>query len=216
MRSGLAATALDSDAADGGRGGGAGAGSCGEDNRGPGRCEGSSGWRRMAGLDPGAAGQPFIIVSGQGEEAPPEGPGGHHTLSRPVQRARLWASTWTASQAPSGKRPWLRPTFEVMAISAWSARSRVSPPRSVMKPCCSWRRGPIGNRGLHPPDGAALGWLRARPGSSATSGRPRRASSPPRESPGGRVGGPSISWAEAGARTVRRAHPTHGLPQEVG
>ena len=40
----------------------------------------------------GRAGEP----SGQGEEAPPEGPGGHHPLAQtdaPVQRARLWAST---------------------------------------------------------------------------------------------------------------------------
>ena len=65
---------------------------------------------------------------------------------RVVQRARLWAITWTASQAAlAGKRPegrWLRPTpylrsrmaFSISAWRRWSAsRSRVSPSRSVMK-----------------------------------------------------------------------------------
>ena len=66
---------------------------------------------------------------------------------RAVQRARLWARTWTASHAPlAGKRPegrWLRPTpylrsrmaFSISAWRRWSASSsRVSPSRSVMKP----------------------------------------------------------------------------------
>ena len=64
-----------------------------------------------------------------------------------VQRARLWASTWTASQAPlAGKRPegrWFNPTpylrsrmaFSISAWRRWSASSaRVSPSRSVMQP----------------------------------------------------------------------------------
>ena len=65
---------------------------------------------------------------------------------RAVQRAKLWAMTWTASQAPlAGKRPegrWLSPTpylrsrmaFSISAWRRWSAsRSSVSPSRSVMK-----------------------------------------------------------------------------------
>ena len=36
----------------------------------------------------------------------------------------------------------------------WSASSsRVSPSRSVMKPCCRWRRGPVGNRAWASPAG---------------------------------------------------------------
>ena len=59
---------------------------------------------------------------------------------RPVQRARLWAMTCTASQAPlAGNRPegrWLRPmpyfrsrmVFSISAWRRWSASSsRVSP-----------------------------------------------------------------------------------------
>ena len=66
---------------------------------------------------------------------------------RAVQRARLWAITCTASQAPlAAKRPdgmWFRPTpylrsrmaFSISAWRRWSASSsRVSPSRSVMKP----------------------------------------------------------------------------------
>ena len=66
---------------------------------------------------------------------------------RAVQRARLWAITWMASQAPlAGKRPdgrWLSPTpylrsrmaFSISAWRRWSASSaRVSPSRSVMQP----------------------------------------------------------------------------------
>ena len=66
---------------------------------------------------------------------------------RAVQRARLWAITWTASQAPlAAKRPdgmWFNPTpylrsriaFSISAWRRWSASSsRVSPSRSVMKP----------------------------------------------------------------------------------
>ena len=65
---------------------------------------------------------------------------------RPVQRARLWAITWIASQAPlAEKRPdgrWLRPlpyfrsriAFSILAWRRWSASSSsVSPCRSVMK-----------------------------------------------------------------------------------
>ena len=65
---------------------------------------------------------------------------------RAVQRARLWAITCTASQAPlAGKRPegrWFSPTpylrsrmaFSISAWRRWSASSsRVSPSRSVMK-----------------------------------------------------------------------------------
>ena len=87
---------------------------------------------------------------------------------RAVQRARLWASTWTASHAPlAGKRPegrWLRPTpclrsrmaFSISAWRRWSASSsRVSPSRSVMKPviAVAGEEGQLGTgRGLHPPD----------------------------------------------------------------
>ena len=66
---------------------------------------------------------------------------------RAVQRARLWAITCTASQAPlAAKRPdgmWFGPTpylrsrmaFSISAWRRWSASSsRVSPSRSVMKP----------------------------------------------------------------------------------
>ena len=65
---------------------------------------------------------------------------------RVVQRARLWASTCTASQAAlTGKRPegrWLSPTpylrslmaFSISAWRRWSASSsRMSPSRSMMK-----------------------------------------------------------------------------------
>lgn len=65
---------------------------------------------------------------------------------RAVQRARLWAITWTASQAPlAANLPdgrWLRPTpylrsrmaFSISAWRRWSASSsRVWPSRSVMK-----------------------------------------------------------------------------------
>ena len=65
---------------------------------------------------------------------------------RVVQRAKLWAMTWTAIQAAlAGKRPevrWLSPTpcfrslmaFSISAWRRWSAsRSRVSPSLSVMK-----------------------------------------------------------------------------------
>ena len=67
--------------------------------------------------------------------------------SRAVQRARLCAITWTASQAVlAAKRPegrWFSPTpylrsriaFSISAWRRWSASSsRVSPYRSVMKP----------------------------------------------------------------------------------
>ena len=51
------------------------------------------------------AGEP----SGEGEEAPPEGLGGHHLLAQTEARrpaGRLWAITWLASQAPlAAKRP---------------------------------------------------------------------------------------------------------------
>ena len=56
-------------------------------------------------------------ASGQGEEPPPEGLGGHDLLTQAdagsIQRARLWAITCTASQAPlAAKRPegrWFSP-----------------------------------------------------------------------------------------------------------
>ena len=67
--------------------------------------------------------------------------------SRAVQRARLCAITWAASQAAlAAKRPegrWFSPTpclrsriaFSTSAWQRWSASSsRVSPSRSVMKP----------------------------------------------------------------------------------
>ena len=67
--------------------------------------------------------------------------------SRAVQRARLCAITWAASQAAlAAKRPegrWFSPTpyfrsrmaFSISAWRRWSASSsRVSPSRSVMKP----------------------------------------------------------------------------------
>ena len=94
----------------------------------------------------GRAGEP----SGQGEEAPPEGLGGHHLLAQTDARGpagQVMGITWTASHAPlAGKRPegrWLRPTpclrsrmaFSISAWRRWSASSsRVSPSRSVMKP----------------------------------------------------------------------------------
>ena len=66
---------------------------------------------------------------------------------RAVQRARLWAITYTASQAAlAAKQPegrWLSPTpylrsrmeFSISAWRRWSASSsRVSPSRSVIKP----------------------------------------------------------------------------------
>ena len=66
---------------------------------------------------------------------------------RAVQRARLWAITCTASQAPlAANRPdgrWFSPTpylrsrmaFSISAWRRWSASSSsVSPSRSVMKP----------------------------------------------------------------------------------
>ena len=66
---------------------------------------------------------------------------------RAVQRARLWAITCTASQAPlAAKRPegrWFSPTpylrsrmaFSISAWRRWSASSSsISPSRSVMKP----------------------------------------------------------------------------------
>ena len=66
---------------------------------------------------------------------------------RAVQRARLWAITCTANQAPlAANRPdgmWFSPTpylrsrmaFRVSAWRRWSASSsRVSPSRSVMRP----------------------------------------------------------------------------------
>ena len=77
--------------------------------------------------------------AGQGEETPPDGLGGQHRLSQTdarVQRARLWASTCTASQAALvGKRPegrWLKPTlylrsrmaFSISAWRRWSASRR--------------------------------------------------------------------------------------------
>ena len=64
---------------------------------------------RMEGEAAGRAGD----SSGEGEEPPPLG--GHRSpRPMPVQRARLWAITWTASQAAlAAKRPegrWLSPT----------------------------------------------------------------------------------------------------------
>ena len=66
---------------------------------------------------------------------------------RAVQRAKLWAITWTASQAAlAAKRPegrWLRPapyfrSRMAFSISAWrrwpASSSRTSPCRPVMKP----------------------------------------------------------------------------------
>ena len=68
---------------------------------------------KMQGQPACRAGEP----SGQGEEPPPEGLGGGYPLSqtdRAVQRARLWAIVWTASQAPlAAKRSegrWFSPT----------------------------------------------------------------------------------------------------------
>ena len=66
--------------------------------------------------------------SGQGEEPPPEGLGGYAICSprpiRAVQRARLCAITWTASQAPlAGKRPdgmWFSPTPYLRSRMAFS------------------------------------------------------------------------------------------------
>ena len=90
------------------------------------------------------AGEP----TGQGEEAPPQGLGGHHLLTETDARrpaARLCAIACTASHAAlAAKRPdgrWLRPTpylrsrmaFSISAWRRWSASSsRVSPSRSVM------------------------------------------------------------------------------------
>ena len=84
-----------------------------------------------------------------------------------VQRARLWASTWTASHAAlAWKRPdgrWFNPTpyfrsrmaFSISAWRRWSASSsRVSVPvgdEAVI--AVSGEQGQLGTgRGLHPPD----------------------------------------------------------------
>ena len=75
----------------------------------------------------GRAGDP----SHQSEDPPPEGLGGYGRSPRPiraVQRARLCAITWTASQAPlAAKRPdgmWFSPTPYLrsrmaLSTSAW-------------------------------------------------------------------------------------------------
>ena len=87
---------------------------------------------------------------------------------RAVQRARLWAITWTASQAPlAGKWPegrWFNPTpylrsrmaFSISAWRRWSASSsRVCPvpvgDEAVI--AVGGEEGQLGTgRGLHPPD----------------------------------------------------------------
>ena len=86
---------------------------------------------------------------------------------RVVQRARLWAITCTASQAPlAAKRPegrWLSPTpylrsrmaFSISAWRRWSASSsRVSPSRGDEAVIAvAGEEGQLGaGRGLHPPD----------------------------------------------------------------
>ena len=91
--------------------------------------------------------------SGQGEEPPPEGLGGHHLLAQTDARCpagdvvghHLYRCT--ASQAAlAAKRPegrWFNPTpclrsrmaFSISAWRRWSASSSsISPSRSVMKP----------------------------------------------------------------------------------
>ena len=80
---------------------------------------------------------------------------------RAVQRARLWAIVWTASQAPlAAKRPegrWFSPTPYLRSRMAFSSRrwcsSSNSPSRSVMKPAVFGEEGQLGTgRRLHPPD----------------------------------------------------------------
>ena len=97
---------------------------------------------------------------------------------RAVQRARLWAITCTASQAPlAAKRPdgmWFRPTpylsrmaFSISAWRRWSASSsRVSPSRSVMAVIAvgykraSWEPGVGFTRRTMSRSGAAPGSVR--------------------------------------------------------
>ena len=81
--------------------------------------------RKMQGQPACRAGEP----SGQGEEPPPEGLGVAIRSPRPiraVQRARLWAIVWTASQAPlAAKRPegrWFSPTPYLRSRMAFSRR----------------------------------------------------------------------------------------------
>ena len=80
--------------------------------------------------------------SHQSEDPPPEGLGGYGPFAqtnRAVQRARLWAITWTASQAPlAAKRPdgmWFSPTPYLrsrmaFSISAWRGDDRPPVPAS--------------------------------------------------------------------------------------
>ena len=115
--------------------------------------------RQMQGQAAGRAGEP----TGQGEEAPPQGLGGHHLLTETDARrpaARLCAIACTASHAAlAAKRPdgrWLRPTpylrsrmaFSISAWRRWSASSSRVSPSHVGDEQGQLRAG----RGLHPPD----------------------------------------------------------------
>ncbi len=102
--------------------------------------------------------------SGEGEEPPPEGLGGHHlhpdrsALSNGPGRHHLYRQ----QAALAAKRPdgmWFSPTpyfrsrmaFSTSAWRRWSASSWVSPSRSVMKPSVGGEEGQLGTgSGLHP------------------------------------------------------------------
>ena len=96
--------------------------------------------------------------SGEGEEPPPEGLGGHHLLTQTGPRCPTGQTPSPVSPeaALAAKRPDpLDQPHAVLQVSngvrtsawrRWSAsNSRVSPSRSVMN-SCRWRRGPVGNR----------------------------------------------------------------------
>ena len=98
--------------------------------------------RASSGEDAEAAGRAGDS-SGEGEEPPPEGLGGHHRSPRPVravQRARLCAITCIASQAAlAAKRPdgmWFSPTpyFRSRMAFSTSAWRRWSPAPGFPRP----------------------------------------------------------------------------------
>ena len=102
---------------------------------------------------------------------------------RPISRARLWAITCTASQAPLAAKPGRHvnqrrtPRFSsVLDGRRWSASSsRVSPSRC--DEAVQVAKGPVGTgRGLHPPDDDRTG---AAPGSAPASRRRRPSSRGP-------------------------------------
>ena len=127
----------------------------------------------------GSQGQPACRAgepSGQGEEPPPEGLGGGYPLSQTdppaVQRARLWAIVWTASQAPlAAKRPegrWFSPTpylrsrmaFSISAWRRWSLQFEQLPVPVGDEAMVAvfGEEGQLGTgRRLHPPDDGRTG-----------------------------------------------------------